>query len=134
METVRKINDELAIAGQLTCDDLKQIALEGFQSVLNLRSPTEEGFLTDEQPLAEVLGLAYMNAPLTADAIDDALANRVLQLIDYLPKPILIHCSSGMRAAAMALMHVATRQGMTLDRAFGQARRMGLFEHCSPQA
>lgn len=53
METIRKINNELTIAGQLTSEQLQQIAQEGFKSVLNLRSPDEEGFLQNEQQQAD---------------------------------------------------------------------------------
>jgi len=58
METIRKINDELTIAGQVTLEQLEQVAQEGFKSV-NLRSPDEEGFLSNEQQQAEALGLYY---------------------------------------------------------------------------
>jgi len=49
LEAIRKINDELTIAGQVTPEQLQQVAQEGFKSVLNLRSPDEEGFLSNEQ-------------------------------------------------------------------------------------
>ncbi|MHC5769509.1 MAG: hypothetical protein ACYTXI_28655 [Nostoc sp.] len=49
MEIVRKINDELAIAGQITLEQLPQVAQEGFKSVINLRSPDEQGFLNSER-------------------------------------------------------------------------------------
>jgi len=32
METIRKINDELTIAGQVTLEQLEQVAQEGFVS------------------------------------------------------------------------------------------------------
>jgi len=43
-----------------------------------------------------------------------------------LPKPALVHCDSVMRAAAIVLMHIATRQA-TLRQAFKQAEQLGLF-------
>ncbi|MEH2435161.1 MAG: sulfur transferase domain-containing protein [Nostoc sp.] len=57
MNIVRKINDELAIAGQITLDQLKQIADEGYKFVLNLRLSDETGLLANEQEKTEVLGL-----------------------------------------------------------------------------
>ena len=64
MEIIRKINDELTIAGQVTLEQLQQVAQEGFKSVLNLRSPDEEGFLSNEQQQVEELGLYYLNIPV----------------------------------------------------------------------
>lgn len=127
MEAIRKINDELTIAGQVTPEQLRQVAQEGFKSVLNLRSPDEEGFLSNEQQQAEALGLYYVNIPVKFEAINDEIADRVLMQTNKLPKPTLVHCDSAMRAAAIVLMHIATRQGATLRQAFKQAEQLGLF-------
>lgn len=127
MEAIKKINDELTIAGQVTPEQLRQVAQEGFKSVLNLRSPDEEGFLSNEQQQAEALGLYYVNIPVKFEAINDEIAARVLMQTNKLPKPTLVHCDSAMRAAAIVLMHIATRQGATLRQAFKQAEQLGLF-------
>lgn len=127
MKTIRKINDELAIAGQITPEQLQQIAQEGFKSVLNLRSPTEDGFLIGEQSQCESLGLYYVNIPIKLEAINDEIATRVFRAINELPKPILIHCSSAKRSAALVLMYIAMRQGATFKQAFSQAEQLGLF-------
>jgi uncharacterized protein (TIGR01244 family) len=127
MKTIRKINDELAIAGQVTSEQLQQIAQEEFKSVLNLRSPDEDGFLSSEQEQAQALGLSYMNIPIKLETINDEIGTRVFRAMNELPKPILIHCSSAKRAAALVLMYIATRQGATLQQAFQQAEQLGLF-------
>jgi len=127
METIRKINNELTIAGQLTSEQLQKISQEGFKSVLNLRSPDEDGFLDSEQQQAEALGLYYINIPVKVEAINHEIAAQVLKQIDELSKPALVHCNSAMRAAAMVLMHIATRQGVSLKQAFNQAEQLGLF-------
>lgn len=133
MKTIRKINEDLAIAGQVTPEQLQQIAKEGFKSVLNLRSPDEEGFRNNEQQQVEALGLYYMHVPVKVEAINDELAAQVLQQIDKLVKPSLIHCNNSMRAAGFVLMHIATRQGMRLSEAFKQAEKLGLFGKIPPQ-
>lgn len=127
METFRKINNELTIAGQLTSEQLKQIAQEGFKSVLNLRSPDEEGFLDSEQQQIEALGLYYINLPVNVEAINPEIAAQVLKQLDELSKPALVHCNSAKRAVAIVLMHIATRQGVSLKQAFKQAEQFGLF-------
>jgi uncharacterized protein (TIGR01244 family) len=127
MNTIRKINDDFAIAGQLTPEQLQQLAQEGFKSVLNLRSPDEEGVLINEQQQVEALGLYYINVPVKVEAINDEVAAQVLKKLDELSKPILVHCNNAMRAAAMALMHIATQQGVSLSQAFNQAEQLGLF-------
>ena len=127
MDTVRKINDELAISGQVRLEQLPEIAQEGFKSVLNLRSPNEAGFLDNEQQQAEALGLFYINIPVEFEEINDESVTQLFNQINKLPKPVLVHCDSGIRAAAIVLMHIAVRQGATLKQAFKRAEKLGLF-------
>lgn len=128
METVRKINDELAIAGQVGLDQLAELAEEGYQSIFNLRSPDEAGFLKSEQQKAELLGLYYINIPTRVEAMKPENILAILHYIHDLPKPILLHCDSGIRSAAMAIMYIAMKQGMPLEQAFRQASKLGLLQ------
>ena len=131
MENVKKISDDLTVAGQVSLEQLKQAAQEGFKSVLNLRAPEEKGFLYNEQQLAEAVGLCYVNIPVRLEEINNELATEILKQIDKLPKPVLMHCASEMRASAMALMSVATRQGLTPQQAFEKASEIG-FARSAP--
>lgn len=134
MENVKRINDQLAVAmGQVTPEQLQKASQEGFKAVLNLRSPNEEGFLSDEQQQAENAGLKYVNIPVKPDGMSDELADQVLQQIDQLPKPALIHCKSGMRSGAMTLMYVATQQDMTAEEAMAMAKQNGFDCDAHPQ-
>lgn len=128
MNTIRAINDDMAIAGQIDWEQLKHLAVEGFQSVLNLRSPDESDFWVDEQEKVEFLNLNYANFPLRLGEIDLETSARLLQYLNHLPKPVLVHCDSAMRSAAIALMWVATRQGISLEKTLEQARQFGLLD------
>lgn len=127
MQPIRKINNQLTIAPQLTLEQLKQIAQEDFKSVLNLRSPDETGFLSNEQQEAESLGLFYINIPVNLEAINNDVITEVLKQINQLPKPILVHCDSAIRAAALVLIYIDTQQGATLEQACNKAKQLGLF-------
>ena len=114
-------------------EQLNKAAQDGFRSVLNLRAPNEEGVLPEEKEIAEDAGLSYRNIPVRKEEISDALTIRVLAEIDTLPKPALIHCASGMRAGAMAFMHLATRQGLSAEEAMGKAQSLGFDCSSEPQ-
>jgi len=133
MEPIKKINDELSVAGQLNLEQLQQAATQGYKSILNLRSPEEEGFVKDEQKQAEAAKLQYVNIPVKPDGMTEELTDKVLEQIDRLPKPLLIHCASSMRAGAMAFMNVATRQGMTPEQVFEKAAEAGFDCNAQPQ-
>ena len=120
-----KLSEEITVTGQVTREQLNVAAQDGFRSVLNLRAPNEDGVFAEEKESAEGAGLSYLNIPVRKDEISDALTTRVLSEIDALPKPALIHCASGMRAGAMAFMHMATRQGLSAEEAMGKAQSLG---------
>ncbi|EKQ66871.1 hypothetical protein OsccyDRAFT_4680 [Leptolyngbyaceae cyanobacterium JSC-12] len=126
MEVVRKINNELAIAGPCPIQQLQQLATEGFQSVLNLRS-LDADLLTSEQQYVESLGLCYVNLPIDREIMTVDVALKALKQIDQLPKPSLVCCNNAMLAAAMVLMHIAVCQGEPLHQAFKRAENLGLF-------
>jgi uncharacterized protein (TIGR01244 family) len=127
MNTVRKINDKLAIAGQITLDQLQQIADEGYRSVLNLRLPDEKGWLADEQQKTELLGLHYLNIPTKPEDINHQSTLQIYQAIAELPKPILIHCDNSIRSAAIALLYIAVKQGITFEQAIEKIINLGLI-------
>lgn len=131
VETVRKINDELAIAGPVTLQQLQQLAEEGFKSIVDLRSLAPH-CLNDEQQQAEQLGLCYVNLPIASEVISAEIAVIVLQQIDRLAKPTLVYCNNATIAAAMVLMYIATHQGESLSQAFKRAERLGLFSISIP--
>ncbi|ALF56593.1 beta-lactamase hydrolase-family protein [Nostoc piscinale CENA21] len=131
MITVRKINDDLAIAGQITLDQLKQLAEEGYQSVINLRSPDETSSLDNEKEKVELLGLQYINFPTNLGEINHQAALDIFQVINKSSKPTLIHCDDSIRSAAIVLLYIATKQGVTFEKALQQTINLGLISsHC----
>ncbi len=126
-----QINDHLAVTGQVIPEQLQQATQEGYRSVLNLRSPDELGFLSDEQHLAESLGLHYVNVPLKLEALSEELVSAILAQLDQMPKPVVLHCAAGFRSAAIALLSVAIQEGLTPDQVLIRARSLGFkfFEY-----
>ncbi|MDF2388260.1 phosphatase [Nostoc ellipsosporum NOK] len=126
MSNTKKVSDDLSVTGQLTPEQLQQAAQEGFKSVLNLRSPNEAGFLSDEQQQAEAVGLQYANVPLKPSEPDKKLTELAIQEIENLPKPVLIHCAAGARAGGIALIVTAINEGLTYEQITQKATELGL--------
>lgn len=126
MSNTKKVSDDLSAAGQLTSEELKQAAQEGFKSVLNLRSPDEAGFLSDEQQQAQAAGLQYANVPLKPSEPNQEQTELAIQEIENLPKPILIHCAAGARAGGIALIANAISEGLTYEEISQKAQELGL--------
>lgn len=129
MDTVRKINEELAISGQPTPDRLLQLVEEGYRSVVNLQSPNEVGFWNDEQQKIEQLGLRYANFPIQTDSLNPERILWLIQQISELPKPLLVHCDSGIRSSIIAVMQIAIKQGIKAEDAFQKVTNLGLLNN-----
>lgn len=126
MADSKKISDDFSSAGQVTPEDLQQAAAEGFKSVLNLRSPSEPGFLADEGEKALSAGLEYANVPLVASEANQNLTEEAIQQIENLPKPILIHCAGGGRASGIALIAIAIQEGLTYEQIVQKAAELNI--------
>ncbi|WP_413172408.1 beta-lactamase hydrolase domain-containing protein [Anabaena azotica] len=126
MSDVKKVNDDLSIAGQISAEELRKLAIEGFKSVLNLRNPDENGFFHDEKQQAEIVGLEYVNVPLNSKEPNQQLTAEAILEIDHLPKPILIHCAGGARAGGIALIADAIQAGLTYEEIAQKATELGI--------
>jgi uncharacterized protein (TIGR01244 family) len=126
MTNSKKISDDLSAAGQITPEQLHKAAAEGFKSVINLRSPDEQGFLSDEQQKAEAAGLQYTNIPLKLTEANQELTKAALEEIADLPKPILIHCAAGARASGIALIANAIHEGLSYEQIQQKAADLGI--------
>ena len=126
MSDFKKINHDLSIAGQISAEELKELAIEGFKSVLNLRDPNENGFFHDEKQQAEIVGLEYVNLPLNSKEPNQQLTTEAIQAVGNLPKPILIHCAGGARAGGIALIAQAIQVGLTYEELVQKATELGI--------
>ena len=135
MEGPMRINEQLTVGPQPTEEQLKQLATEGFKSVVNLRIPGEE-----EQPLSpdeegvrvRSLGMQYLHIPVSKKAMQLEQVDSFRQEIRRLPEPVFVHCHLGKRAGALVMMHTACEAGMSGDQTLERAEQMG-FECDVPQ-
>ena len=88
MEGRKRINDQLTVGAQPTEEQLKQLAEEGFKSVVNLRMSGEK-----EQPLSpdeegekvRDLGLEYVHIPVPMTAMQPEQVDRFRKEVKRLP-------------------------------------------------
>ncbi len=125
MEYGTKVTDSLTTMGQVRVEQLQQAVQEGFKSVLNLRVSSELGFWSDEQCIAESLGLNYVHIPLRLEQLEEVIIAQILHQIDQMPKPVLVHCAAGMRSTAIALLSTAIAERLTPQQVIEKAYAIG---------
>ncbi len=94
------IDQDLAVASQVTPDDIAGAARDGVRTIMNNRPDGEEpGQLTaaEAKAVAEKAGLAYVHIPVQTGTITAADVEAFARVLKESPKPVLAHCRSGTR-------------------------------------
>ncbi|HTZ79511.1 MAG TPA: TIGR01244 family sulfur transferase [Stellaceae bacterium] len=97
---VTVIDQDLAVASQVTPDDIAAAARDGVRTIMNNRPDGEEpGQLTaaEARKAAEKLGLSYVHIPVQTGTISAADVDAFAKVLKESPKPVLAHCRSGTR-------------------------------------
>jgi uncharacterized protein (TIGR01244 family) len=124
---LRKITDDISIAGQPTADELQNARRDGIRTIINLRMPDEKGGPADEERLVESSGAGYVPIPVSPATLDDAAVERFSQaLSSENALPAIVHCQGGGRAGVMTLLHLAIQHGWSLQETFDAGRRLGI--------
>jgi uncharacterized protein (TIGR01244 family) len=108
-----RLNDEIAVAPQLTPAAMADAAAAGYRSVVNNRPDFEGG---PEQPTsaameaaARAAGLEYAYLPVAGGFQTPEQAQAMADLMERLPKPVLAYCRSGARSGKLYQMACALR-------------------------
>jgi len=126
MSDIKKVSDEYSAGGQPTPETLKQLADEGYKSVVNLRALDEVGALADEQQQAQAVGLEYVNVPLKPSQTNDNSTAKVLSELQQLPTPVYFHCGAGGRASALALIAFANQHQLNRQQVLAKAKELDI--------
>jgi uncharacterized protein (TIGR01244 family) len=91
----------ITTAGQPSAAAFAAVADEGYRAVIDLRGVQEDrGF--DEKATVEGFGMSYVALPVNGPGgVTFANAAALDKLLGELPRPVLVHCSSGNRAGAL---------------------------------
>jgi protein tyrosine phosphatase (PTP) superfamily phosphohydrolase (DUF442 family) len=93
------------------------------KSILNLRGTNpHETWFEDEMRVSNAHQILHMDEALSAgNTVDTQKIERLLQMIDQAPKPLLIHCSDGAdRTGLILALYLQERLGVAPDIAHEQ--------------
>ncbi len=120
-----KLTDSLAVAGQITVDDVADIAAAGYQVLINNRPDGEEGTQPSGAAIAAAAlaaGLEYHHMPVTAASFPGVHFDAMSDLLDEPARPVLAFCRTGTRCANL---WVAGCDEATREEAMRVARQRG---------
>ncbi len=104
---LRPVADDICVAPQLTPAAMAEAAAAGFKSVVNNRPDFEHG---PDQPTnasieaaARAVGLEYRFLPVAGGYQSPEEIAAFAQLLQELPRPLLVFCRSGARSTRLFL-------------------------------
>ena len=125
-EVLNEVGEEVLLGGQPTPEGLSRARDAGVKVVVNLRPESEMSF--EEKSVVNGLGMKYVSIGFTPATLTDRQVDAFLDVIRITPPDdrVLVHCSSGNRAAALWAIYEIADLGSTPEDAVGRARRLGL--------
>ena len=131
-----KISDGLSVdTGQPTREELERLAREGFTTVVNLRTAGEQNQPLSpeaEGDVARRAGLDYLHIPVASTDPRPEQVDQFQKKLAELPGPVLVHCASGKRSGAFAILQTARHEGLSGEQALARAKQLG-FDWKSPE-
>lgn len=108
---VRQIADDVCVAPQLSPEAMAGAAQAGFRSVVNNRPDHEGGpdqpTSAEMEAAARAAGLEYRYLPVSGAYQSPEDAAAMAQLLQELPRPLLMFCRSGARSARLFALATA---------------------------
>ena len=117
---------QFCTGGQPRLEHFAKLKADGVKAVLNLRQPSEHR-ADEERAAVEQAGLKYFNIPVVYQNPTDAQVDEFLKITDDpANRPMFIHCTAAIRVGAFWTIRRAVRDGMSVDAALEEGRKVGL--------
>lgn len=118
-----EVSDMLATAGQPSEAQLRELAAQGFQVVINLGLNDPRYCLPDEAGLVVDLGMEYHHIPVKFDQPDAQDLMRFFQLLQASrERKVLAHCAANYRVSVFVSLYGQVYLGWTLQQAIEHVR------------
>ena len=131
-----KISGGLSVdTGQPTREELERLAREGFKTVVNLRTAGEQNQPLSPEAEGDVTrnaGLDYLHISVASTDPRPEQVDQFQEKLAELPGPVLVHCASGKRSGAFAILQTARQEGLSGEQALARAKQLG-FDWKSPE-
>lgn len=122
---LKRINDRVSVAPQISPEDVEAIKAAGFTTIINNR-PDGEAF---DQPdgdtirqIAEAAGLTYIAIPLGREGVSQQMVDDTRAALEGSTGPVLAYCRSGTRSTTLwALSQAGEMPAGEIIAAAGQA-------------
>jgi len=123
------VDDGFACGGAMKPEAAAELQKRGYKAVVNFRQIDEEGAnVAQEKEAVEKAGLKFIHAPFRLKDADIQPAVEVFlaAVKDPANRPMLFHCTAGIRASGMWFFKRVLVDGWTIEKALPEAESIGL--------
>lgn len=123
----RKLDDSIAVAGQISPDDVAEAARQGFAFIVNNRPDEEQPGQpggAEIEAAAKAAGLGYRAIPITHAGFSDNQVTAMREALEAAPGPVLAFCRSGTRSTLVWAL-ARSRMGDDADTLQAKAQAAG---------
>jgi uncharacterized protein (TIGR01244 family) len=123
-----RVDATIACAGATSPEAMAALKKDGFVSVINLRAADEAGANVDEsKAAASAAGLKYFHLPFRPASPEADLVDRFIATVgEKANQPVLIHCGTANRVAALWMIKRVKVDGWPEQKALDEAMAIGL--------
>ena len=119
------VSPNLSTAGQPSEDQLRELALDGCEVVINLGLLDPRYCLADEQGLVESLGMKYRHIPVDFTAPQPRDLENFFDVMDAShSRKVFVHCAANYRVSSFVGLYGEARWGWSADQADAHVRRV----------
>lgn len=119
----RHLSPLLTTAGQPTESQLKLLADNGIEVVVNLGLTNTDYALADERSAVEALGMEYVHIPVAWDAPADSDLDQLLSVLRGCNgRRLFVHCAKNMRVSVFMALYRVLDLGWTPEAALVDVR------------
>lgn len=123
-KNVHNLND-IYFSGQFLETDVAEIKRQQIKRVISLRTIGEVEW--DEKRVLEEAGVDFLSIPLKSmDSLTDEVFQRVREALGESQQKTLLHCGSGSRVGCVWLVYRALDEGVALDTALAESKKIGM--------
>jgi len=116
MMDIRKISPKFSVSPQITAEDMKEIAAQGFRAVICNR-PDGEGVdqpsFEEIEAAATAAGLEIRYVPVKSGMVNDSDVAAFSAALDEVQRPVLAYCRTGTRSATLWSFHESRKRPMS---------------------
>jgi uncharacterized protein (TIGR01244 family) len=125
-----KVDATVGCAGATDASAMTALKGEGYVSVINLRTATEQGAdIEAGRAAAQRAGLKYFHLPFSTAMPDPKIVDSFLATVaDPKNQPVFVHCGSANRVGGMWMIKRVLQDKWTMDKAREEAEAIGLRE------